>query len=98
VLGVVGEEVAALVGGGVLAAVVDEAAGDRGVAAGVRVGVERAGARRRARALGVGPAVVGAPGAEVHLLLGGVVVVAADVADEQPARRRVVEGPVRVAE
>ena len=48
VLRVVGEEVAALVDARELRPVVDEAAGDRGVAAVVRVGVDRARAGRLA--------------------------------------------------
>ena len=45
VLGVVGEEVVAVVRGRELAAPVDEAAGDRGVPSVVRVGVDRTGVR-----------------------------------------------------
>ena len=66
VLRVVGEEVAALVAARELAAVVDEPAGDGGVAAVVGVGVERARAGRRAGPLVFGPAVVGARGADVR--------------------------------
>ena len=85
VLCVVGEEVAALVAARELCPVVDEPTRDRRVPAVVRVGIERALAGAGARAFAVRPAVVGASRAEVDLLPGGSGVVAADVADEEPA-------------
>ena len=73
---------------------VDEAGDDAASRPLCGVAVDAGSCRRgRAVALAVRPAVVGAAGAEVDLLLGRRVVVAADVADEDPAGRRVVVGP-----
>ena len=99
VLRVVGEEVAALVAARELRAVIDEPARDGRVAPVVRIVVGRSRVGGIAvRRFDVRPAVVGAARADVDFLDRGRVVVAADVADDQPAGRRVVVGAVRIAQ
>ena len=99
VLRVVGEEVAALVAAGELGAVIDEAAGDGRVAPVVGIGVD--GVRKgwiAARPFDIGPAIVGAPHADIQFLDGRRSVVAADVTDEQPTRGCVVIGAIGIAQ
>ena len=99
VLGVVAEEIVTPVLGGELSPAVDESAGHRRVAAEMRVGMDRV--RRpesRARPLAERPAVVGAASCDVDFLLGRRVVVAADVADEEPVRDRVVRDAIGIAQ
>ena len=69
VLRVVGEKITPLVSGRELAAVVDESARNGGVATVMSIGVNGAGVGRRSRSFVLGPPIVCALRAEVHLLL-----------------------------
>ena len=67
VLGIVGEEVAALIATRELAAVIDEPAGNRRIASVVRIGVDWIGVGRIAGCpFDIRPAIVRAPNADIH--------------------------------
>ena len=99
ILRVVGEEIASLIGGRKLRAVIHKSTRDRCIASivGIVVGRRRVG-RIAVRRFNIRPAVVRAPCANVDFLDRGRVVVAADVADDEASGWRVVIGPVGIAQ
>ena len=99
ILRVVGKEVASLVAARKLGTVIDKTAGNRCIASVVRIRVNGIGVGGIAvRPFDVGPAIVGAPQAEFNSSMAVEAIVATDIADQQPTRRRVVIGAIGIAQ